>query len=95
MQIVWELPARMAAEQLSQREKEKLAQSVQLLVADWSNKAVALKVIGSGGSGSVYSFRVGQDVRVILTRRAASLVILDVVRNSQIEKLASALKRRN
>jgi hypothetical protein len=95
MKVVWELPARMAADQLSQREKERLAQSVQLLVADWSNEAVALKTIGSGGSGSVYSFRVGQDVRVILTKRAASIVILDVVRNSQIEKLSTALKRRN
>jgi hypothetical protein len=93
MQIEWELPARMFIEQLSKRAQDTLAHDVQSLAEEWDWKSNRLKLVGKGRSGSVYSFRVGTDLRVILTRRGNTLVILDLVRNSQINKLRDILPK--
>ena len=99
MKVEWQLPGRMFVEQLSSRAQATLRDNIEVLAKRWEKhdpleKPSSLKVLTARNySGSpIYSFRVGTDLRVILTRRGDTIVILDLVRHSQINKLRSIIR---
>ncbi len=100
MEIEWQLPALMYAEQLSAKAQATLKQNLGILAHQWERleaprKPGSLKAITTPNypGPPTYSFRVGTDLRVILTLRDGKIVILDLVRNGQINKLRSILRR--
>ena len=99
MKVEWQLPARMFVEQLSSRTQATLRDNIEILAKRWerhapSEKPSSLKVLTTKNrSGSpIYSFGVGTDLRVILTLRGDTIIVLDLVRNSQINKLRSIIR---
>jgi hypothetical protein len=87
MQVRWELPARMFAEQLSKREQETLYRNIELLANDWEARSKFLKRVRTEAAGSAYTLNVGNDLRVVLARHGNTLIIVDLVRRSQLKRL--------
>jgi mRNA-degrading endonuclease RelE of RelBE toxin-antitoxin system len=91
MQVSWELTARSFFDQLSKRDQAAVERSVLRVAENWEQlEPTHLKqVIGvSNESGRpLMVLRVGGDLRVLLYRIDQRVVVLDVVRRSQIERL--------
>ena len=56
--------------------------------ADLSIPGFVLRLYSERDGESLYSMRAGDDLRILFTFRNNTVVVLDVVRNSQIERLA-------
>lgn len=94
MQLIWELPARMFTEQLSQLERAKVRKAIEGLSNDWDPDSPHLKLINRGEEEPIYLFKTGMDFRAVLKREDAKLIVIDVVRRSQIDSLRTILQKR-
>jgi hypothetical protein len=99
MKVEWQLPARMFVDQLSGEERATVLDHIYFLADYWekqSGQLPSLKVLMTGSNYSgprLYEYRVGTDLRAILTRPSRNTIeILDLVRRSQIEKLRSIIR---
>jgi len=91
MQVSWKLAARSFFDQLSKSQQKSVEQAVERLASDWQPSRLQ-KVDGlfSEDGQPLLKLKVGQDLRVLLYRRAQTIVVVDVLRHSQIERLRSA-----
>jgi hypothetical protein len=93
MQISWELTALAFFDQLSGLDRKRIEQSLERLAKNWNQqeRTNLKKLVGlSSKEGHVLlQLRAGQDLRVLLYRDGDRIVVVDVVRHSQIERLRS------
>jgi hypothetical protein len=91
MQVSWELTARSFFDQLSKRDQAAVERSVQRVAENWEQlEPIELKqLIGvSDKSGRpLMVLRAGNDLRVLLYRIDQRVIVVDVLRRSQIERL--------
>jgi len=87
------LTPQMFIDQLSPQEKRVVMRRLSALYAarkpaDLDIPGFALTLYPERDGEILYSLRAGNDLRILFTYRNNTVVILDVVRNSQIERLA-------
>lgn len=88
-----DLTPQMFIDQLSPQEKRVVMRRLYAIKAartpaDLNLPGFALKLYPQKGEEILYSMRAGNDLRILFTYRNNTFVVLDVVRNSQIEGLA-------
>jgi mRNA-degrading endonuclease RelE of RelBE toxin-antitoxin system len=94
MKIDWEFTAQTFFDQLPKREQDQVARSVDFVAKNWEAALMraqlkALQAPDKNTGNQLYSLRAGSDLRVLMFRRENSIVVVDVVRQSQIERLRS------
>ncbi len=91
MQVSWKLAARSFFDQLPKTEQRLVEQAVERLASTWQPSRLR-KINGLFGEDRqpLLQLGVGRDLRVLLYRRDQTIVVVDVLRHSQIERLRSA-----
>ena len=86
MKIAWSLTAESYLDQLSPTERAKVTNAVAKLKTEWGKPGAELKQL-AGDQDDLFSLRVGSDIRVLVKRDDDAVIVVDVVRRSQIEGL--------
>jgi hypothetical protein len=93
MQISWELTAVAFFDQLSGQDRRRIEQSLSRLASNWNQQERThlkkLTGLTSKDGHSMLELRAGKDLRVLLYRQGDRIVVVDIVRHSQIERLRS------
>lgn len=88
--IEWTLASQAYFDQLSLPERSKIELGIERLREQWpeliGDRLVLLKT-SRAAEPPLYSFRVGGDLRMLVSRRGDAITIVDIVRRSQIEGL--------
>lgn len=91
MQVLWELTARSFFDQLSKRDQAAVERSVLRVAENWEQleRTHLKQLIGVTDERGrpLMMLRVGNDLRVLLYRIDQRVVIVDILRRSQIERL--------
>jgi hypothetical protein len=97
MQVLWELTARSFFDQLSKRDQAAVERSVLRAAENWEHLGPThlKQVIGVSDKNGrpLMVLRVGGDLRVLLNRIDKRVVVVDVLRRSQIERLQARSQR--
>jgi hypothetical protein len=98
MEVNWAFTARTFLDQLPKREQQQVMSSVEHAAQNWgvalgSSRLKALQGFPKDESEQLYLLRAGHDLRVLISRRENIIVVVDVVRRSQIERLQSIQRR--
>jgi hypothetical protein len=101
MKIEWRLPARMFAQQLPSGEQAKLMYKVESLKqgseAGGAQAGRGSSIILSNGKNQksrIYQIRAEPNLRILYTIEDDKIIILDVFRKNQIDKLRSIIRDR-
>lgn len=99
MQVSWELTARAFFDQLSKREQMLVERSVTRLANNWEQlehtHLQKLKGLSSkDDEHPMFQLKAGRDLRVLLYRQDQLIVVVDVLRHSQVERLRSVSELR-
>jgi mRNA-degrading endonuclease RelE of RelBE toxin-antitoxin system len=92
MQISWQLTALAFFDQLSTNDRGKIEQQLERLAKDWDQqepRRERLTGLSSKDGHSIFSLRAGPDFRVLFYRPRDRILVVDIVRHSQIERLRS------
>jgi hypothetical protein len=87
MKPEWTFTAESYLDQLPPEERSKVLHAVDRLPADWGSLDSSRLQRLKGVQESLYSLRVGADLRVLLRRQGDAITVVDVVRRSQIDGL--------
>jgi mRNA-degrading endonuclease RelE of RelBE toxin-antitoxin system len=87
MKIDWDFTAQTFLDQLPAHEQARVTHAVTQLGANWDGLEGKQLSQVNGALSELFSLRVGGDLRVLLRRRGDTIVVVDVVRRSQIEGL--------
>jgi hypothetical protein len=98
MEVDWEYTALAAFDHFEKREREAITRAVDRLAINWdqlrATHLIRLQGPAIDPQEVIYSLRAGKDLRVLLTFKEDHLVILDIVRHSQMQRLGAGLGRR-
>jgi hypothetical protein len=90
MKVSWELTALSFFDQLPRREQAVVERAVLRLADNWDQSHLRrLKGLSSKDGRSLLELRAGPDLRVLLYRHGQRIVVVDILRHSQIERLRS------
>lgn len=89
MKLEWDFTAESYLDQLPPEERSKVLHAVERLPAVWDDNSPGHNRLHRlrGGQDNLYSLRVGNDLRVLVSRRDDVINVVDVVRRSQIDGL--------
>jgi hypothetical protein len=86
MDVSWELTARAFFDQLSNRDRNAIEQSLARLANNWDQLQPThlrkLTGLSSKDGSSLLELRAGPDLRVLLYRLGQRIVVVDIVRHS-------------
>jgi hypothetical protein len=89
MRIEWDVVAESVLAQLTSDDKALVRKAVDLAATDWE-RADAHLLAGAGIDKNVFVLRAGTRFRIVLSRLAKKLVVLDIVPAGQLEGLRGA-----
>lgn len=87
MNLEWTFTAETYLDQLPPEERAKVLHVIERLPTEWDSLGAPQLQKLSGAKEELYSLRVGADLRVVFRRQANVIIIVDVVRRSQIDGL--------
>ena len=100
MKLEWRLPAKMFVQQLPSREQTKLMYKVETIKQELEaggpragRKSIVLRK-GENQQSPIYEIRAEPNLKVIYTIEHDKVVIIDVIRETQIDKLRSIIRDR-
>ena len=94
MELEWTFSAESYLDQLPHEERSKVLHAVERLSAGWDSLHNGRLTLLTGDQGGLYSLRVGADLRVIVRRQENVILVIDVVRRSQIDGLRQLANQR-
>ncbi|BBK36748.1 hypothetical protein STAQ_18260 [Allostella sp. ATCC 35155] len=97
MNVEWDYTARAFLSQLPVQEQHRVFHAVDRLSGNWDalrgSLLFAVAPVGPADERDLYRLQAGQDLSVLLRRRGDTIIVVDVVRQGQIDGLRQLRRR--
>ena len=88
MNVEWDFTGQAFFDQLAQDDRARVMKAVEKLAKDWDSMNFShVQRLKTGNDEVLYTLRVDKDIRVLFVLNENVLVVVDIVRSNQIEKL--------